>query len=60
LASTRVSATPIIGSHRGIGALLGRRCGADKIARNAWLGRGVTVLPGVTIGAGAVVGANAW
>jgi acetyltransferase-like isoleucine patch superfamily enzyme len=30
-----------------------------RIGRNAWLGRGVTVLPGVTIGAGAVVGANA-
>jgi acetyltransferase-like isoleucine patch superfamily enzyme len=29
------------------------------IERNAWLGRGVTVLPGVTIGAHAVVGANA-
>jgi acetyltransferase-like isoleucine patch superfamily enzyme len=29
------------------------------IGRNAWLGRGVTVLPGVTIGAHAVVGANA-
>jgi acetyltransferase-like isoleucine patch superfamily enzyme len=30
-----------------------------RIGRNAWLGRGVTVLPGVTIGADAVVGANA-
>ena len=29
------------------------------IGRNAWLGRGVTVLPGVKIGEGAVVGANA-
>ncbi|MFN0085245.1 MAG: acyltransferase [Blastocatellia bacterium] len=29
------------------------------IGRNAWLGRGVTVLPGIRIGEGAVVGANA-
>ncbi len=30
-----------------------------EIGDNAWIGRGVTVLPGVKIGAGAVVGANA-
>ena len=30
-----------------------------RICRNAWLGRGVTVLAGVTIGEGAVIGANA-
>lgn len=29
------------------------------ICRNAWLGRGVTILGGVTIGEGAVIGANA-
>jgi acetyltransferase-like isoleucine patch superfamily enzyme len=29
------------------------------VRRNAWLGRGVTVLGGVTIGEGAVIGANA-
>ena len=29
------------------------------ICRNAWIGRGVTILGGVTIGEGAVVGANA-
>lgn len=29
------------------------------IRRNAWIGRGVTVLGGVTIGEGAVIGANA-
>ena len=28
-------------------------------AREVWIGRGVTVLPGVRIGDGAVVGANA-
>jgi acetyltransferase-like isoleucine patch superfamily enzyme len=30
-----------------------------RICRNAWLGRGVTVLGGITIGEGAVIGANA-
>lgn len=30
-----------------------------RIAKNAWIGRGVTILPGVTVGEGAVVGANA-
>jgi acetyltransferase-like isoleucine patch superfamily enzyme len=30
-----------------------------RIGKNAWIGRGVTVLPGVEIGEGAVVGANA-
>lgn len=30
-----------------------------RIARNAWIGRGVTILAGVTVGEGAVVGANA-
>jgi acetyltransferase-like isoleucine patch superfamily enzyme len=30
-----------------------------RICRNAWLGRGVTILAGVTIGEGAVIGANA-
>lgn len=30
-----------------------------RIQKNAWIGRGATVLPGVTIGAGAIVGANA-
>ncbi len=29
------------------------------IKRNAWIGRGVTILGGVTIGEGAVIGANA-
>ena len=29
------------------------------ICRNAWIGRGVTILGGVTIGEGAVIGANA-
>jgi len=29
------------------------------IRRNAWIGRGVTILGGVTIGEGAVIGANA-
>lgn len=29
------------------------------IKRNAWIGRGVTILKGVTIGEGAVIGANA-
>lgn len=29
-----------------------------KIRKNAWLGAGVTVLPGVTIGENAVVAAN--
>ncbi|MCX7099601.1 MAG: acyltransferase [Methylococcales bacterium] len=29
------------------------------ICRNAWVGRGVTILGGVTIGEGAVIGANA-
>jgi acetyltransferase-like isoleucine patch superfamily enzyme len=30
-----------------------------RIQRNAWIGRGVTILGGVSIGEGAVVGANA-
>lgn len=30
-----------------------------RICRNAWIGRGVTILGGVTIGEGAVIGANA-
>lgn len=30
-----------------------------RISRNAWIGRGVTILGGVTVGEGAVVGANA-
>lgn len=30
-----------------------------SIQRNAWIGRGVTILGGVTIGEGAVIGANA-
>lgn len=30
-----------------------------RIQRNAWIGRGATVLPGVTIGPEAIVGANA-
>lgn len=30
-----------------------------RIGANAWIGRGVTILPGVQVGAGAVIGANA-
>lgn len=30
-----------------------------RIQRNAWIGRGATILPGVTVGSGSVVGANA-
>ena len=32
---------------------------AIRIGANAWIGRGVTLLPGVQVGAGAVIGANA-
>jgi acetyltransferase-like isoleucine patch superfamily enzyme len=33
-------------------------CRALRIGRDVWIGRGCAILPGVTIGDGAVVGAN--